>query len=229
MLANDPNGISEVANDVNNHLSLFWQVLADVKDFAEMQRILEATPFCQCDWARAEFDWWGGESRADKAARFFIRCRQSMSGRMKCFAPLTRNRTRSGMNEQVSAWLSAIDGLPEVHQRLRRVAILNQDAVDVIRQQDGPRTLFYLDPPYLHETRSTTGEYQHEMSDEDHRRLLTVLAEIEGDFVLSGYPSKLYEEFQKDCGWRTDVKMIDNKSSKAASKETKPETIWMNF
>jgi len=59
------------------------------------------------------------------------------------------------MNEQASAWLRAVDGLPDVHQRLQRVVILNDDAVIVIRQQDGPHTLYYLDPPYLHETRAT--------------------------------------------------------------------------
>jgi hypothetical protein len=35
------------------------------------------------------------------------------------------------MNEQASAWLNMIDGLPDVHARLRRVAVLNHDALDV--------------------------------------------------------------------------------------------------
>ncbi len=230
LLTNDPTGISEVANDLNSALARFWEVMADKSEFPDFQRIVENTPFCECDWARAEFEWWKGESRVDTAARFFIRCRQSMSGRMKSFAPLTRNRTRQGMNEQASAWLSAVDGLPEIHARLRRVVILNRAAVEVIRQQDGPRTLHYCDPPYLHSTRSTTKEYgDQEMSEADHRELLETLANIKGRFVLSGYPSKLYAEFEKRHGWRTDVKMIDNKSSKADAKEKKSETLWMNF
>lgn len=53
--------------------------------------------------------------------------------------------------------------------RLRRVVILNQPALEVIRQQDGPATLYYLDPPYLHEMRAATSTYKHEMTEADHR------------------------------------------------------------
>src|SRR5207249_7948232 len=83
------------------------------------------------------------------AAGFFVVCRQSLAGRMKGFASLSRNRTRRRMNEQASAWITAVEGLPAVHERLRRVVILCRPAVEVLRSQDGPGTLFYLDPPYL--------------------------------------------------------------------------------
>ena len=68
----------------------------------------------------------------ERAVNFFIRCRQSRAGCFKDFATLSRTRTRRGMNEQASAWLTVIDGLPEVHARLKRVVILNHDALDVI-------------------------------------------------------------------------------------------------
>ena len=42
--------------------------------------------------------------------------------------------------------------------------ILNQDALDVIRTQDGEKTLFYLDPPYVPHARATVGNYAHEMT-----------------------------------------------------------------
>ena len=80
------------------------------------------------------------------------------------------------MNEQASAWLTTIDGLPEVHARLKRVVILNRNAIDVIKQQDGEKTLFYLDPPYLAETRTSTGQYDHELTETEHKELLEVLA-----------------------------------------------------
>jgi len=53
---------------------------------------------------------------------------------------------------KASAWLNAVDGLSIVHARLKRRRNPYRDALDVIRQQDGKQTLFYLDPPYLSET-----------------------------------------------------------------------------
>ena len=75
------------------------------------------------------------------------------------------------MNEQASSWLSAVEGLQDVHQRLKSVVILNDNACKVIGQQDGPHTLFYCDPPYLHETRTVTSAYGHEMTESDHLQL----------------------------------------------------------
>ena len=69
------------------------------------------------------------------------------------------------MNEQASAWWTCVDGLPAVSARLRRVVVVNRPTLEVIGQQDGSKTLFYLVPPYLHETRATIEAYKHEMTE----------------------------------------------------------------
>ena len=81
---------------------------------------------------------------------------------------MSKNRTRRKMNEQVSSWLTAVEGLAEVHDRLKRVVMLNDDAVAIITREDSPNTLFYLDPPYVHEARITTHDYSQEMTEHDH-------------------------------------------------------------
>jgi DNA adenine methylase len=223
-------GVSEVVNDVNRRLTNFWQVLQDDSAFAAFMRRLEATPFSQEEWRKAK------EPRAPKAApdveaaaEFFINCRMSLAGRMKGFTGITKTRTRRTMNNEVSAWLSAIEGLPAVHQRLKRVLILNQDARYVIRKQDTEGTLFYLDPPYVHETRVTTGEYEHEMTLDQHAELLDLLAGIKGKFLLSGYRSPLYDAAAEKHGWHRADFEIDNKASTAREKPMKIECVWMNF
>ena len=131
------------------------------------------------------------------------------------------------MNEQASAWLTCVEGLPAVSARLRRVVILNQPALEVIRQQDGATTLFYLDPPYLHQTRATTGNYQHEMTEEDHRELLAAIKRCQGRVMLSGYPNPLYDG--ELAGWRRADFQIDNKASGGKVKRQMTESVWMNF
>lgn len=241
LLAQQPKGISEVVNDLNKRLTNFWKVLQNDHYCDQFVRILECVPFSKLEHVYA--DHWdkqdmprlnmprvvGDDEFVGKAINFFIACRQSMAGRMDSFAPLSKTRTRRGMNEQASAWINAVEGLPEVHTRLRRVVILNDDALKVIRQQDGPRTLFYCDPPYLHETRATTGEYAHEMTETQHFDLLKVLSQIKGRFILSGYHSPMYDGDAKRFGWRCVEKQIDNKASSKREKETKTEVLWMNY
>lgn len=225
LLAKNPEGISETVNDLNRELSDFWQVLATTPD--RMLRELWGTPFSQERWTAAETQL-ADSDRVRRATAFFIRARQSRQGLMKDFATPT-TRTRRGMNENVSAWLTAVDGLPDVHQRLRRVEIRNMDAIEFIRKYDHANCLFYCDPPYLHETRTAKDAYQNEMDVSQHERLLLTLVDIKGRFILSGYPSDLYNGVANMNGWhRVDIE-IDNKSSGKKVKDVKTECLWMNY
>jgi DNA adenine methylase len=233
LLNKDPEGVSEVVNDIHNELIVFWSVLRSEEWFSEFKRCIEAVPFSESMFEAAGPKNSTYEqmvrSAVDTAASFFVRARQSRQGLMKDFATLSRTRTRSGMNEQVSAWLNAVEGLPDVHARMKRVVILNRPALDVIRQQDGPDTCFYLDPPYLHETRATKGDYAHEMSVEDHEKLLKQLDEVKGKFLLSGDRSDLYDYWAKSRFFnRHEFKIVNNASSKE-TKEQKTECVWTNF
>jgi DNA adenine methylase len=227
LLAKEPEGVSEVANDLNGELVNFWKCIANTACFSNFIRIVEGVPFSEEHYRQAKDLFW--PDSIQRAAAFFIQCRQSLAGRMDAFAPLSRTRTRRGMNEQASAWLNAVEGLPAVHARLKRVVILNRPALEVIRSQDGPDTLFYLDPPYVHETRATTGEYLHEMSEADHVELLSNLVDLQGKFILSGYPSKLYDSFFKDFTHSWHDFDLPNNSAGGKDKRRMVERVWCNF
>jgi DNA adenine methylase len=218
-------GISEVVNDLNAELTNFWRVLQQPASFETFRRLCAATPFSEVEYERANAQEHGSPELA--AWAFFIRCRQSRQGLCKDFATLTRNRVRRGMNEQASAWWTAIDGLDDVYRRLQRVVILNADACDVIRQQDGLNTLFYCDPPYLHETRVTTKDYAHEMTREQHVELLETLSGVTGKFLLSGYRNELYDEYARKNDWVWVERQIDCKSSSKPTKGKRVEVLWL--
>jgi site-specific DNA-adenine methylase len=81
----------------------------------------------------------------------------------------------------------------------------------------------------LHETRETTDAYQYEMSREDHGRLLTILANLKGKFLLSGYRSNLYDGAAERYGWRREEFSIANHAAGGASKRRMMECLWCNF
>lgn len=219
-------GVSEVVNDINGYLVNFWRVLKDERQFASFKRIVEATPFARDEWSAAHAHVYGKDPVADAAA-FFVDCRQSRSGMMNCFTSITRNRIRRGMNGSTSEWLGTIEGLADVHQRLKQVVIENMPATALIQREDTPTTLFYCDPPYVHETRATTEAYAHEMTEKDHREMLAVLKKCKGKVMLSGYACELYDSAL--AGWSRHTFDLPNNAASGETKRRMIEVVWCNF
>jgi DNA adenine methylase len=227
LLAKDSDGVSEIVNDLDGGLTNFWHVIQKLETFEHFQRYVEAIPFSEVEWRDA--------GRPDplaqpweRAVKFFIRDRQSLAGRKDTFALLTHGRLRRGMNEQASAWWSAVDGLDAVHRRLGRVLILNRPALEVIHQRDKPDTLFYCDPPYHPDTRRAAEAYgQFEMTADDHIDLLAALQRVKANVMLSGYRCPLYD--QELVNWRRVDFDLPNNAAGGKSKRRMTESIWMNW
>jgi DNA adenine methylase len=219
-------GVSEVVNDINDRLINFWRVLRDPATFERFRRAVEAIPLSRTEWETAHSHDYNGKDPVADAVAFFVDCRQSRSGLMKGFTPVTRNRTRRKMNGNTSEWLSAVEGLTEVHARLRRVLIENMPALELIRREDTPGTLFYCDPPYLHETRESKEAYAYEMTETDHRELLEALRECKGKVMLSGYPSPFYDEVL--AGWTRHSFNLPNNVASGKQKQRETEMVWCN-
>lgn len=223
LLNKDPEGVSEVVNDLNGELINFWRVLQ--KEFEPFKRRLEATPVAKAEFDRPSVRLHDVDLNA--ACAFFVKMRMSFGGQGKNFHALSKTRTRRGMNEQASGWWSAVEGLEEVYHRMKRVVIYNEDALEVIRREDGPSTLFYLDPPYVLDTRS--GEvYAHEMTNAQHQELLHALRTIKGRFFLSGYANDMYDTAAKLTGWRRTDFDVPNHAAGGGTKRRMTECIWSN-
>lgn len=225
-------GVSEVINDLNSDLANFWKFLACPVQFPNFLRQVQATPLSQEHFNDAGLilDDDSGADDLSRAVNFFILARQSRAGTFKGFTSLTRSRTRRGINGNASEWLGAVEGLPEIHSRLLPVVILNDDALKVIRLQDTQTTLFYLDPPYLHETRRTKDVYALEMSDNDHRNLIAYLVNsVKGKVILSGYHSDLYDTLHEKHGWRLLEFDLANHAAGGKTKRRMTECLWLNF
>lgn len=249
------NGVSEVVNDLNSDLTNFWRVLQSEEQFKQFHRIMQAMSLSKEEWELADARMNDPFIKTDPvkwAAAFFVACRQSRAGQFQGFTTLTRSRTRRGVNGNSSEWLSAVERLPEVHARLRPVVIENMDALDLIKREDTPNTLYYLDPPYLHDTRTTTDGYAHEMTAEQHRDLIVILGgrdaasactraneqvpdwyatakSLKGKFMLSGYRSPLYDAAASVCGWKRHDFDIANHAAGGGTKRRMTECLWINY
>lgn len=226
LLAKDGTGVSETANDLDGRLFDFWSVLRCPDLFAAFLRRCEATPFHESNWQHAA----GLEHSADPVVRawgFFVRCRLSFAGRGDDFTAPVKTRLRRGMNDAVSGWLSAVDGLRAVHDRLKRVLFFCRPAEEVIAKMDGPGALFYLDPPYPHSARTVPGVYRHEMDDAAHARLLDMLRRLKGRAMVSGYRCPMYDAAL--TGWTRHEMDVANNSASGKTKQRRTEVLWCNF
>lgn len=79
------------------------------------------------------------------------------------------------------------------YERLKNVHICNEDAIDVIKRLDSEDTFFYLDPPY---DECDCGFYEKQI--QVFHKLLDVLPNIKGKYLLSSYPSKGIIQFRKN-------------------------------
>jgi len=221
----------EVYNDIDGRIVRLFRVLRSNPD--EFRRRLILTPYAEEEFETAKrgadddlFQAGRNEvvDEIELARRDYVLWRLSFGGQGRSFS-MTVRRSRRGMADVVSGFLSAVDEqLPLIVERLRRVQILNRDALDVIRRFDGPDTLFYCDPPYYPDTRTHPNMYHHEYSEEDHEELLSTLLGCQGNVLVSGYDCDLYNEMLK--GWEKFVFCVSNHTAKMEEKNTRCEIIW---
>lgn len=225
-------GISETVNDINREVTDFWDTMRVPILFDSFLRQVQATAFSEETFNFAQQVLASNTNAPSyRAWAFYVIQRMGQQGRQgqPSFATPT-TRLRRGMNENVSAWLSSVDMLPEIHARLRRVEVRCMDAIECIKLYDHPRAFFYIDPPYLDETRQGIGEYLYDESSEAwHYKLLGTLIEIQGKFMLSGYYSDLYARYSRKYHWRTVSTQRTKSSSRQETKPTATEYIWMNY
>ena len=215
----------EAYNDLDLKITRLFRVLQE-----KGRKFVERVQFVQ--YSEYEFESSGhypaGASDMDKAVCDFIRWRQSFGGRGSTWSYTTK-RARGGMAGDVNAWWTAIDQLPEIIERLRRVQLLSQPAIEAIRRFDHPDALIYFDPPYVHETRAPNSRnvYGIEMTEEEHYELGKVLKVCVSKVVISGYPSALYEDIFRS--WRRVEFDIANHAAGGRKKSRKRETLWLNW
>lgn len=216
----------EVINDIDSGLVSVYKALRDEpQEFIDRLKKLKYTEKTfKAAQTRSESPF---DDYMDHATNEYMLRRMSRGGMKKAFA--WSDRLRGGKPGDVNAWETMLEELPHIAERVKGTIVLNTTVFDVFKVWDEEDTLMYLDPPYLHETRTDGAEnvYKHEMTVEDHIALLHLAKTARSKVIISGYSSPLYNRTLK--GWRIKKKSVANHSGQAKTKERRIEVLWMNY
>lgn len=236
LLAKEPSPV-EVYNDLDGDLVNLFRVLRD-SDGAFPDFYHRA---CLSPYSREEYDFCRRHLNDDpdpveRARRFFVVARFSFSGAFGSSFGLNVTSSTRGMVEKAFAYRSALCMLPLISERLLRVEIENRDFRPLFSVYDTEHTFWYLDPPYLPETRKG-GKYRCEMTIEDHQDLVDILRSVKGKVMLSGYPNALYDQLGwKRLEWETTCRAAGRTRAsglqgegKVKEQQKRTECVWMNY
>lgn len=228
VLINKPRSYSEVYNDLDGDIVNFFRVVRDRDMRAQLIEACVLTPY-----AREEFElaWEAAQDPVERARRLVVRAQMGFgsAGATKGTTGFRIDAKREYETAQ-HTWAKYPDTLEALGTRITGVMIENKPAIEIIGNHDTPETLFYVDPPYVHETRvRITGKgsargYRFEMSDSEHLELIQVLNRVEGMVVLSGYAHPIYDEALR--GWERHEKEARISAGRGTAIRT--ECVWLN-
>jgi len=110
-------------------------------------------------------------------------------------------------------------------RRLETVTIESRDASDVIETYDTPSAFHFVDPPYVN---SDCGHYEGFFNEDDLVRLLKLLSDIEGKFMLTMFPHDSISQFATDHDW-TIHKVERTISASKTTRRKQEEWIICNY
>jgi len=209
-----------VLGDKDEHIVNVYRVMADEEMCDRLVDMLHRTPY-----ARAEFE---------RATDILSSPMEESPSLLHAWAYIVFRRQSHGANNIRTTWTSttkrnfpntfhkAADHLHIYASIIRKTYIDNRDVFYIVQKYDSPRTTFYIDPPYIPDTRVDTRQYKHEFTTEDHERLAVLLATTQGHVVLSSYQHPIYDVL----GWEL-VKINTRASSSPRGNARRTEALYI--
>ena len=213
----------EVINDRYDRLVNLLTVMRDPELAEALQIALSQTPYAIREYEAARHS---DPDPVEDARRLLVLSAQSHSSVGASGGETARSGWRRGVRDRgvntAMEWRDMWQQVERWQKRLMGVYIESQDATAVIQTWDSTDTLFYVDPPYLAQTRASgRNAYKHEMTETDHILLAKTLLSVKGSVVISGYANKLYDDLYGD--W---VRVEKQTAGDAQSQRT--EVLWLS-
>ncbi|WP_110953060.1 DNA adenine methylase [Anaerosinus massiliensis] len=208
----NPSG-TETINDIDRDVVNLFRVVRNSAD--ELARVLEMTPYSREEYKASQID---SVDEIEQARRFLVRTWQGFGAKTANMSGWNNDRTNQRFMPRY--WAILPQRILETVTRLKMAQIEHADALDVIEMYNHRNALFYIDPPYLIETR-TQLHYKCEFSSkEKHFELLELCRKHTGPCIISSYENDLYNA--RLDGW------VKRSMNVAITRGTRTETIYLN-
>lgn len=222
VLLRKPRSQHEIYNDLNQELVNFFRVIRNSNTARKLIAALKTTPYSRFEFNQAYITAY---TPIERARRLVVRSLMGYGGTGASSGAKTgfKWQVKKRNHSTTLDWLNYPQSLKKTIERLRGVVIEQKPAAQVIQAYDAVDTLFYIDPPYLWETRAKGAKYsgyKFEMNNADHEVLLNQLRKAKGSVVLSGYDNDLYN------GMLADWKKITRKAY-AMGGRVRTKVLWI--
>jgi len=229
----------EVLNDLNEEIVNLFRCFQDRHTFEELRHRIMYTLYARSEFIKALQVGPDADS-VKRAWATFVKFNMCISGAPE--SPGTWGRTFTstrGMSARNSSWIAKLTLLDAFRWRLMMAQIDCRDAIEVIKYWDNDEAVFYIDPPYVHDTRARKSVYSIEPGIDHHRNLVETILQCKGAVVLSGYAHEVYLPLEH-AGWeRIDIKTSCHAAGRgrgtgmqgagaATAKAPRVETVWRN-
>lgn len=185
----------EVINDINMHLVNFYNTLQ--LDYESLKKKIDSTLHSRDIHAHAMHILNHPEffSHVDRAWAVWALSKMSFASMLdgtfgydfKGMMPKKMRNAKEDFAEHLAI-------------RLENATIESRHAFDVIETYDSKDTFHFVDPPYVN---SDCGHYEGVFGDDDLGRLLDLLAQVKGKFMLTMFPHPIIAEYAINNGWTT--------------------------
>lgn len=197
VLMNKPQSVYETVNDTYAEVVNFFRVLRDPRKSAALVDMVAFTPYSSDDF-KAAFE--RASSDVDAAYKFFVRSQMAVVPGRTGWSYGVGGKSAAKANKP-GRWATMPAHLKACAARFQRVQVMNLPAVDLLAKLDAPGTLFFVDPPYLPESRpKSVGSASAYTEDQfDHVGFVEACGRLKhADVLVTHYPHQFYD----DGPWR---------------------------
>ena len=216
---------AEVYNDLDGDVVNLFSVLRDPTASRALIEACALTPYSRTEFQCA---YEPTDDRVEQARRLIVRATMGFgsAGATKGCTGFRLDTKRNSSTAQ-RVWARQPDNLAAVASRFSGVLVENRPAIQCMQDHDTPTTLHFVDPPYVHDTRTgstKTSAYRFEMTNDEHVELLDALKCLQGMVIVCGYDSKLYNDAL--AGWLRVTRTTAANGHSGSVQRT--ECLWLN-